>query len=274
MMKLSLLSHSYLHGIRSGRMKLKDILDRASEFRLDGVDLLVSVFPDTEPETLRQARMDCLRRGLNICYLGVSNDFGKPASELAGQVQLVKKWIDVAERMGVPMVRIFAAWIPQGEPEEAVWNRMMPCMREVAEYGEEHGVLVGLHNHNHGCVTRTGADVLRILDEVGNPYFTHILDTGQYAGSPGASGSGGKPDPRYDFYASIAQSAPKAVHIRCKIYRIQTGVEAWLDYDRIFAIINRLSYNGYLSVVYEGQDAESEETAVPKAVTFLRRYLR
>lgn len=274
MMKISLLSHSYREGLRTGRMGITDILDQAAKMRLDGVDLLVSVFPDTEPSTLRRVRMDCLRRGLNLCYLGVSNDFGKPASELPGQVQLVKKWIDVAERMGVPMVRIFAAWIHQGEPEAEVWRRMMPCMREVAEYGEKRGILIGLHNHNHGCVTRTGADVLRILGEVNNPYFTHILDTGQYAGSPGASGSGGKSDPRYDFYASIEQSAPKAVHIRCKIYRIQSGVEAWLDYDRIFPVFYRLQYNGYLSVVYEGQDAEAEEIAIPKAVAFLRRYIR
>ena len=274
MMKLSLMSLSYRDALKEGRMTLTDFLDKARDLCVDGIDLHTNVFPDTETATLRSIRRDCIERGLRVCYIGVSNDFGRKYEELAEQVKNVKHWIDVADRMGVPMVRIFAAWVRGESREEEVWQRMMPCIREVAEFGQERGVLVGLHNHNHGCVTRTGADILRILDEIDNPWFTHILDTGQYAGSPGASGSRGTPDPAYDFYGSIAQTAPRAMHVRCKIYRIQSGREEWLDYDRIFEILYGLNYNGYLSIVYEGQDVESEEEAVPKAVEFLREYLR
>tara|TARA_B100001013_G_scaffold329020_1_gene243101 strand:- start:410 stop:1234 length:825 start_codon:yes stop_codon:yes gene_type:complete len=273
MKKLSLMSLSYRDTLQSGKMSLMNFLDTARELRVDGVDLHTSIFPDTEAATLRQIRMDCLKRGLNICYIGISNNFGKPQEELPDEVATVKKWLDVAAEMGVPLVRIFAAWVRDDKDEEAVWTRMMPCMEEIAAHAAERGVILGLHNHNHGCVTRTGADVLRILDEIGSPYFSHILDTGQYAGSPGASGNRGKVDPNYDFYGSIEQTAPRAIHVRCKIYRIETGREEWLDYDRIFKIIDALDYNGYLSVVYEGQDVLSEEEAVPKAVEFLKGYL-
>jgi sugar phosphate isomerase/epimerase len=129
---------------------------------------------------------------------------------------------------------------------------------------------VGLHNHNHGCVTRTGKDVIRIISEVDNPYFSHILDTGQYVGSPGASGQRGKEDPALNFYGSIEETAPLAVHVRCKIYRIENGVEEWLDYPRIFKTLKGVGFNGWLSIVYEGQDVEEEATAVPKAVHYLR----
>ena len=169
-----------------------------------------------------------------------------------------------------PLVRVFAAWIPEGDREEDVWARMMPCLEEVAAHGEEKGVVVGLHNHNHGCVTRTGKDVRRIIEGVDNPYFSHILDTGQYVGSPGASGQRGHEDPALNFYGSIEETAPLAVHVRCKIYRIESGVEEWLNYPRIFEILKGVNYNGWLSVVYEGQDAEAEATAIPKAVRYLR----
>ena len=175
--------------------------------------------------------------------------------------------------MGIPLVRVFAAWIPPGDTEEAVWARMMPCLEEVAAHGQSKGVVVGLHNHNHGCVTRTGKDVRRIIDGVDNPYFSHILDTGQYVGSPGASGARGQEDPSLDFYGSIAETAPLAVHVRCKIYRIQSGVEEWLDYPRILEILRGVNFNGWLSIVYEGQDVEAEATAVPKAVSYLRGLL-
>lgn len=273
MMKLGCMSLSYKAQFAAKKMDLVRFVDRAYDLGLDGVDIHVGAFASTEPGYLRDIRMRCLKRGLAISYLGVSNNFGKTGEDLRQQVEMVKRWTDVAAFMGAPLVRIFAAWIPEGEPEEQVWARMMPCMREVTDHAAEKGVVLGLHNHNHGCVTRTGKEVRRILDGVNNPYLSHILDTGQYVGSPGASGAGGKEDPALNFYGSIAETAPLAVHVRAKVYRIQTGEEAWLNYPRIFEILRGVNYNGWVSVVYEGQEAEAEETAVPKAVRYLRRFV-
>ena len=235
------------------------------------MDLHTRAFVSDKPEYLRAVRKRALENGLALSYIGVSSDFGVLGTEeLDTQVSTAKHWIDVAEFIGIPLVRVFAAWIPEGDTEEATWARMLPCLKEVAAHGQEKGIVVGLHNHNHGCVTRTGKDVRRIIDEVNNPYFSHILDTGQYVGSPGASGQRGKEDPALNFYGSIEETAPLAVHVRCKIYRIESGTEEWLDYPRIFEILKNVNFNGWCSVVYEGQDVEAEATAIPKAVTYLR----
>ena len=273
MMKLGCMSLSYSHQFRDGLIDLEGFIDRAYDLGLDGIDNHTRAFASTEPDYLRNIRMRCLKRGLAMSYIGVSNNFGLPKDELPGVVADVKHWVDVAEFLGIPLVRIFAAWIPEGEPEEQVWDRMMPCMEEVAAYGQEKGVVLGLHNHNHGCVTRTSKEVKRILEGVDNPYLSHILDTGQYVGSPGASGADGKEDPTLNFYGSIEETAPLAVHVRAKIYRISTGEEAWLDYPRIFKILNGVDYNGWVAVVYDGQADEAEETAVPKAVSYLRNFV-
>jgi sugar phosphate isomerase/epimerase len=270
MMKLGCLSLSYSNAFDIGTMDVPRFIDNAYELGLDGVEIHGRHFASTDPGYLRDVRMRCLKRGLDFSYIGVSNNFGKPQSELGEQVDLVKRWVDVAAFMGVPMVRVFAAWVAEGEDEERVWERMMPCMVEVARHGEDKGVILGLQNHNSWCVTRTGKDVKRIVEGVDSPYFSHILDTGQYVGSPGADGAKGKEDPSYDFYGSIEETAPIAMHVRAKIYRIQTGVEAWLDYPRIFGILRKVNYNGWVSVVYEGQVAEAEETAIPKAAKYLR----
>ena len=271
MMKLGCMSLSYNQEFKAGRLDLEGFIDRAHELRLDGIDLHTRAFASESPDYLRSIRMQALKRGLALSYIGVSSNFGVPAGEeLDQQVSGAKHWIDVAEFMGIPLVRVFAAWIPEGDTEEAVWARMIPCLKEVAAHGREKGVVVGLHNHNHGCVTRTGRDVRRIIEEVDDPYFSHILDTGQYVGSPGASGQRGREDPSLNFYGSIAETAPLAVHVRCKIYRIQSGTEEWLDYPRIFEILRGVDFNGWCSIVYEGQDVEAEATAVPKAVNYLR----
>jgi sugar phosphate isomerase/epimerase len=273
MIKLGCMSLSYKDEFRAGTLDLEGFVERAYQLGLDGIDIHTRAFASREPAYLRGIRMAALRRGLALSYIGISNDFGRPQEQLPGQVQMVKDWVDVAAFMGIPLVRIFAAWVRGNDTEKEVWARMMPCLREVAAYGQEKGVLIGLHNHNHGCVTATGEQVLRILREVDNPYFTHILDCGQYIGSPGASGAEGVEDPALDFYGSIALTAPYAVHVRAKIYRIQSGVEAWIDYPRILEILRGVGYNGWMSIVYEGQAVESEASAVPKAVTYLRGLL-
>ncbi len=273
MMKLGCMSLSYQQQFAAGQLDLEGFIERAYALGLDGVDIHTRAFASTAPAYLRAIRMQALKRGLALSYIGVSTNFGKPQPQLAEEVRVAKEWIDVAAFTGIPLVRVFAAWIPPGESEQDVWARMIPCLQEVAAHGQRQGVVVGLHNHNHGCVTRTGQDVRRIIEQVNNPYFSHILDTGQYVGSPGASGAHGKEDPALDFYGSIAETAPLAVHVRCKIYRISSGVEEWLDYPRILAILRSVGYNGWLSIVYEGQDVEPEQTAVPKAVAYLRRLL-
>ena len=274
MLKLGCMSLSYKDEFAAGTLDLEGFLDRARELRLDGVDLHTGSFASEEPDYLRSLRRRALDHGLALSYIGVSSDFGvRGQEELDAQVAEAKHWIDVAAFMGIPLVRVFAAWIPERDSKEATWARMIPCLKEVAAHGRGQGVVVGLHNHNHGCVTRTGKDVRRIIEEVDDPYFSHILDTGQYVGSPGASGQRGREDPGLNFYGSIAETAPLAVHVRCKIYRIQTGAEAWLDYPRIFEILKGVDFNGWCSVVYEGQDVEAEAVAVPKAVKYLRRLM-
>ena len=97
------------------------------------------------------------------------------------------------------------------------------------------------------------------------------MDTGQYAGSPGASGHRGSPHPDYDCYTSIEQTVPYAVYVRTKFYEIDSGVEEWLDYPRVLDILRGVGYNGCLSVVYEGQSDPIE--SMRKARSYLESLL-
>ena len=274
MIKLSLQSLCYRDTFNAGDIDLFRMIEKAREYRLDGIDIHFQHFASTDRDYLEDVRMACLKNGLHMCYIGVSNNFGMVGEEQRAQIANMKKWIDVAATMGIQMVRSFGGWVPDGETEESVWPRIVSATKEVAGYGASKGVKVGLHNHNHGCAPATGEQVLKILDEVNNPYYTHILDTGQYRGSPGASlGERGVEGVEHNFYGSIEASAPRAVHIRAKIYRIASGSEVWLDYDRIMKIVKSVGFNGWMSVVFEGQDELDEPTAVPLAAAFLRRKL-
>ena len=271
MLKLGCMSLSYKDEFSANKLDLEQFIERAYQLGLDGLDVHTRAFASLDPAYLRGIRMQAFRRGLALSYIGVSSNFGKPQDELAAEVATAKEWIDVAAFMGIPLVRVFAAWIPEGDREEDVWARMMPCLAEVAAHGEEKGVVVGLHNHNHGCVTRTGKDVRRIIEGVPITPISRTSSTRvSTSARPGPRASAGTRIPPSTFTAALRKPLRWPVHVRCKIYRIQSGVEEWLNYPRIFEILQKVNYNGWLSVVYEGQDVEAEATAVPKAVRYLR----
>ena len=74
-------------------------------------------------------------------------------------------------------------------------------------------------------------------------------------------------------YKSIEKTAPLAVFVRAKLYRLGSGKEEWLDYDRIFKILRGVKYKGFVCLVYEGWKDMDAPHAVPKGVKFLRSYL-
>ena len=153
-----------------------------SDLNLDQIELHSTAFESTNTDYLRILKMDLQKKGLPLGYIGVSNNFGVPIDQHPDQIAKIKNWIDIASFMSCPLVRVFAAYVPEDcTDEEELWPPMIRGFKEVAEYGYQKGIIVGLQNHNHNNVTRTGDNLLRALNETNHPYFTHIVDTGQYA---------------------------------------------------------------------------------------------
>jgi sugar phosphate isomerase/epimerase len=272
-MRLCCLSLCFKPEFASGQMDDLRFIDLCAQLGLDGVDFNLSSLRSLDREHLKKVKKACLEHGLSIACLGVSNDFGRPAAEQDTVAQRVRQGIDTAQFLGAPLVRLFAGSVRAGQTREEVWKRAVLGLRRAAEEGEKAGVVIGLQNHNHHNVTATGDDVVRLLHEVDHPWCRHILDTGQYLGSPGAGGAQPEDPRRHDVYRSIARTAPLAVFVRAKLYRIKTGKEEWLDYDRIFKILRDVKYNGFVCLVYEGWPDMDAPHAVPIGVRFLRGFL-
>jgi sugar phosphate isomerase/epimerase len=273
-MRLCCLSLSFRPEFAAKQMNDLSFLDLCSRLELDGVDFNLSSFQSPEKDHLKKIKKICLERGLTIACLGVSNDFGRPPEQQEAVGRQIQQGLDVAQFLGAPVVRLFAGAVRDGQNREAVWKRCVDGLKRAADYAEKVGVMVGLQNHNHNNVAATGEDVVRLLSAVDHPWCSHILDTGQYLGSPGASGA--KPDDarQHDVYKSIEQTVARAVFVRAKLYRIRNGKEEWLDYDRIFKILRGVKYNGFVSLVYEGWNDMDAMHAVPLGVKFLRGYLK
>jgi len=278
-MKLACSSWSFEQVIAAGQMDQREWLRFcAEELALDGVELLDRHFPSTDIAYLREIKKLCADLYLTICGASVSNDFGRlETAEGQQEMERVKSWVDIAQFLGAPVLRVFAGWVPAEQRREQgrglpgvlgrllrredgarkrLWDEMVSCLRECAAYAEEKGIVLGLENHDGNGLVVTSDEVERCLREVGSPWLRLNLDTGNYGD-----------------LASIERTLPLAVKVHAKFYDVdEEGRDRRLDWERIMGILTDSGYRGFLSIEYEGE--EDPRTALPRAVGYLRKLMR
>ena len=253
-------------------LDIKTFIHTVFDLRLDAIDFHTSGFESQDPGYLREIRSLCLELGLAIGYIGVSPGFVGSPEDLRLRVSAAKSAIDLAAVIGSPMIRVFGGHVPdQIEDWNPLYQDLYTCLRELAQYGVDKGVVVALQNHDQNNLAATAENIIQILDEVDHPNLSHIMDTGQWKGSIGAA-TRGEFDPNVDIYQQMEKTIGRAIYVRTKFYRIESGQEEWLDYPRIFTILHKANFNGNLSIVYEGQEKD-RIGAVRKAAAHLRPLL-
>ncbi len=231
----------------------------AEDLGVGGVDIIAEQMPRRTRAFYLETKKRCTDLQLTIVSLSPGNDFGKAGvAQRRAQVHAVLRWIDAAFVLGAPCLRIFAGWPPAGEAA-ALWPKMVACIRQVAARARQAGITLVVEPHNHGGFLSTSRQTLRLIKELDTPWVRINLDIGNYR----------EADP----YAGIAASLPYAPHVVAKIHHLNAAEEETeFDYDRIFAMLKRQRYHGFVTLEYEGTADELQ--TVPKAVAMLRRYAR
>ena len=225
-------------------MDIETFIRTAYDLRLDIVDFHLRAFASREPHYLRGVKMLCMKLGLPIGYIGVGAGFVGSKEDLSEQMAEARDAIDLAAFVGAPLIRVFGGHVPPGtEDWEPLYEDLVCCLRDVSEYGAGKGVIVALQNHDGDNLAATADDVLRILRETDHPNFSLIMDTGQWKGSVGAHPIG-EADPDIDIYDNMERTIGHAIYVRTKFYRVESGREEWLDYERILGILKSAGYNG------------------------------
>ncbi|RLF17289.1 MAG: sugar phosphate isomerase/epimerase [Thermoprotei archaeon] len=256
-MKLCCTSYSYREPLKSGTMKVEDFITVAYEIGLDGVELVSYFFPTFERTYLSKIKRLALNHGMDIVVFGVSTNFCHPdPQKRKEEIKRVRKWLEIAEFLGAPALRIFAGHVPEGYSEEDAFQWVVTSLKEAVKYAENMGIVLAMENH--GGITSTADNVIRIIEEVGSEWLRALLDTGNY---------------RENVYENIAKTAPYAIHVHAKFYEVtEDGREKNLDYNRIVSILRDAGFKGYLSIEYEGK--EDPKVAVPRIAKFLRELLK
>jgi sugar phosphate isomerase/epimerase len=258
-MKIGCICGTFNRSFDAGAMDQVRFLARcAADLGVQGVELQDIHFPQTRPAYLQMIRRTARDLDLAIIGIGVHNDFGRADPTLRqSEVVKVKQWVEVAEQLGAPLVRVFAGY-PEGGPAEsgARWPAMIDSLREVAAFAGHAGVRLGLENHNHGAFTPTAAEYLRVLDEVRSSHLVLLLDTGNYT----------------DGWPSLQKTLGMAAHVHAKFWKVAPdGSDEKLDYARIIPALRAAGYDGWVSFEYEAE--EPEATGIPRALAYLKRML-
>jgi len=255
---------------KGAEISVEEFVQTCHELRLDCLDFHQRAFASADTDYLLGIKRQCLDLGLPIGYLGVAGGFAGDDDFQKAKIEEAKSAVDMALVLGAPLIRVFGWQTLETGRRDPLFAALARCLREVCEYGAERGIVVALQNHDNRNLAATGPDVLRIIREVDHANLSFIMDTGQWRGSPGASGD---VDPEVDIYDYMAQTLPHAGYVRCKIYQIAGGREEVLDYQRIARLLRNVQYNGCISIVYEGREPGDRAELIGKAAAHLREVL-
>ncbi|MBN2314150.1 MAG: sugar phosphate isomerase/epimerase [Sedimentisphaerales bacterium] len=253
------------------KMPIEQCIDEAARMGFDGVDLLLIQMESEENSYLQKIKRHALINGLDLCCMSTHQGYVYPDKALRQKnIDLTLKQIEIAYRLGVPIVRINTGrWrttksfddlmanrgiepVLPGYTEDDGFKWVIDSIEKCLPKAEECGVILGLENH--WGLARTPEGLLRIVNAIDSPWLQVLLDTGNFLEDP---------------YDKLEMCAPQTVFMQAKTYY---GGGLWytldLDYPRIARIMRKHNYRGYISLEFEGN--EDYQTAIPKSLAILR----
>lgn len=231
--------NNYVKGRKGDQMTLFDLIDFCAVNKIDALDATGYFFVDypkvPSDEYIYALKKYAHQRGVDFSGTGIRNNFADPdPAKRAADVKHCKEWIDVAAKLGAPVLRVFAGPVPEGYENNwsvpAGW--MVECLKECSAYGAQRGVLVGVQNH--GDMLKTAEETIKIVKAVDNPWFGVILDTGYFMSK----------DPYVDMEAVL----PYTINWQVKESPFGKDSEVRIDLPRIMKMIKKHNYRGYIPI--------------------------
>jgi len=250
--RTGLVAYSYRELLQKKAMTYEDLIRIAVETGTDGIDLTVYWLPATTDDVLLPLRRLAYKNRVDIYSIGTRIRLAQPTAELRDQQIIeLRKWLDVAQKLGATHVRVFGGDKPEGATTEQAIGYAAETLKRGAELAGARGLIIGLEDD--GGLTDYAKETIEIVSRVNSPWAGMNLDIGNF-----------KPP---DVYGQIEMSIPYAVstHVKTEITQ-DDGKNAPMDWDRVFRMFAAKGFRGYMGLEYEASD-----DPVPVVPGYLRK---
>lgn len=242
-LRLSCNLYSFNAALRSGAMSLKQAITYCAELGFDAVDPTGYYFssypaPPSDAEIFG-VKQHAFLLGLDISGTGVRNDFAVPdRAKREADVAHVRRWIEVAAKLGAPVLRVFAGLEHVGAPDRATtMGWVVDGIQACVEEGERRGVMIVYQNHWDAL--RTADEALELRQRIPSRWFGLNVDIGSLRSA--------------DPYAEIATLAPHAYTWQLKELVYPNDRPQPTDVARVLRIIREARYRGYVPIETLGE---------------------
>lgn len=231
--------YSFNGPLTRGEMTLEQVIEYCAEIGFDAVDptgYYFKGYPAVPDDALiYRIKHLAFSLGLGISGTGVRNDFAVPdAAKRDADVGLVGRWVEVAAKLGAPVLRVFdGRAMPADVPKPTVMTWIVDGIQRCVAAAEARGVMIVLQNHNDAL--KDAADYLAIRERIPSPWFGLNVDIGSLRRTA-------------DPYAEVARLAPYAYTWQVKELVYRHDKEERVDLKQIASILRNARYRGYVPI--------------------------
>jgi sugar phosphate isomerase/epimerase len=242
-----------------GELSLESFFDRAIELKAQSVDITTYYLKNVDRLYLTHLRNLAFRNGVPIAGAACKASLLLLGSETQeSSLAEMKKWIDVAEALGAPHLRVFPGKAPSGASKAESINTLVEAFKRAADYAGSKGIILGMENQNG--LADNSETCLEIIGRVNSPFAGLTLDITHFVRTASR-----------DYYSQIAACIPVATQTHLRNGNFDDGSP--IDLERIGRIFAEAGYRGYMSAEYEssGRSRTQIMTDVPILMAEIRR---
>lgn len=250
--RLSLNAYSFNDMLMKKKISKDELLEFCANTGFDAVDMTGYYF-SSYPKTPSDIEIFDFKRkahalGIEISGTGVRNEFSySDAISFNKEMDTVMRWIEVAAKLGAPVLRIFTAkQYSMGDERKRVYARILHALDKCLDKAKAHGVILGIQNHND--FLRTADECHELIGALNSQWLGLVVDTGNFIAA--------------DPYNEIQKALPLAVNWQVKEKLLINGTQTPMDLKRLCAIIQSSQYRGNIPIETLGMNDPLNEVPV------------
>ena len=278
-MKIAVSSYSY------SQLKNSDFerIYLAKQMGFEGIEFAeINPGDRDKVEYAKELKAYADKAGVEISNYAIGADFIN--RDVDGEIERLKKEVDIAEILGVKTMRHDASGGPESERfSKTGFEKYLPVLakgcKAVTEYAKTKGIKTSVENHGFYCQQSDRVEAL--MKAVDDDNFGWLVDIGNFLCADENPLDAVKVGLNYMIYAHVKDFyyADRSVETPDGYFDTRDGNhlcgsvlgDGIVPVEKCVEMIKNSGYDGWVTLEYEGR--ENPLTAVPKGLDFLKKLI-